>query len=143
MKTRWMTMALLGAMAVPVMAQEQPGNEAPPPPRREDGRGEGRGGDDRPSPPGPRDDRERRPDGPRRMDGPGRPDGMRPNGPPNQPVPPMGEAGSPQVRAMMGYLQLVEQYKHLTQDSTAAGVAAVVTAGDILRPQGAKGAIEY
>jgi hypothetical protein len=126
----WMAVVLMGAMAGPLLAQAAEGDNRPPPPRRGDA-------GDRPNPPGPRDDSQE--DGPRRggdnQDGPPRRNGGA--------VPPVGEAAAPQVRAMMGYLQLVDQYKHLTADSTAAGVAAVVTAGDILRHKGPKAAIEY
>lgn len=141
----WMTLALLGAISLPAFAQEgDDNNPPPPPPQRRDG---DRGGDRLNAPP-PRDDRPglRGDDrGPR--DGRDGRDGRRPDGPPQgnrpNPVPPVGEAGSPQVRAMMGYLSLVDEYKKLTQDPTAAGVAAVVTAGDILRPRGPQAAAEY
>jgi hypothetical protein len=145
---KWMMLAVLGGgMAVPVMGQESGG--APPTAKAEDGRGEH--GGDRQGPPRHEDGRgdrggDRQGPPPRRMEGGmhGRPDGP-PGAPgrPDAPRPPIGEAGSPQVRAMMGYLQLVDQYRQLTEDPTAAGVAAVVTAGDVLRPRGAQAAIEY
>lgn len=134
----WVTIILLAAMAAPVLAQAE-GDDRPPPPRDDQGQR-----DDRPNPPAPRNDRDRPDD--RRMQDDRRPRRDGEDGPPGRnggAVPPVGEASSPQVRAMMGYLQLVDQYKHLTADPTAAGVAAVVTAGDILRHRGPKAAIEY
>jgi hypothetical protein len=127
MKTRymgWMTLVLLAMTAGPIWAQADGDNR--PPPRRDDNQR-----DDRDSH-RPEDRDSRRPEDPDRVP-PGR----------NGAVPPVGEAAAPQVRAMMGYLQLVDQYKHLTQDSTAAGVAAVVTAGDILRHKGPEAAIAF
>ncbi|HZZ42547.1 MAG TPA: hypothetical protein VFE58_06395 [Tepidisphaeraceae bacterium] len=118
----WMAMMLLLAGAGPILAQAQ-GDDRPPPPRGED---------NRPNPPSPRDDRDsRRPEDQDRVPV-GRSGGV-----------PVGEAAAPQVRAMMGYLQLVNQYKQLTADPTAAGVAAVVTAGDVLRHRGPDAAIAF
>ena len=63
-----------------------------------------------------------RPDGPNRMQG---------QGPP------------PQMLAMRGYLELVDQYTRMSRDPQTAGVAAVLAATDILKPRGADAAIAY
>lgn len=130
LRKQWITLALLGTIVTPVATLAQDASNNTPPPPRDD-----RGSDRRDFP--PQDDRDNRPPPPR--------DGRRADGPPGRQtnVPPVGEAGSPQVRAMMGYLALVEQYKQLTKDPTAAGVAAVVTAGDVLRSRGPQAAIDY
>jgi predicted negative regulator of RcsB-dependent stress response len=44
---------------------------------------------------------------------------------------------------LRGYLELVDRYSQMAQDPTKAGVAAVVTAGDILKAKGNDAAIEY
>ena len=86
--------------------------------------------------------------------GPGRPDGM--NRPPRLPegVTPemvrrymeaqgrsLGAGG--QLDAMRNYLDVFDRYSKLSRDPASAGVAAVVTAGEILRARGADSAIAY
>ena len=44
---------------------------------------------------------------------------------------------------LRGYLDAVDRYARLTRDPANSGIAAVVAAGDILRPRGADAAIEY
>jgi hypothetical protein len=99
-----------------------------------------------------------RPD-PGREGGPGRPDGGA--GRPERPRLPdgvtpemirrylvetrgqMGGAGGAQLDAMRNYLDVFDRYSRLSRDPTAAGVSAVVTAGEILRARGADTAIAY
>lgn len=83
---------------------------------------------DRPGPP-PRHD----------GDGPGgreRPDGPRggPGGAPPRPGP---------FEQMRNYLELVDRYSKIANDPSTAGVAAVISTADILRPQGPKAIIEH
>jgi hypothetical protein len=54
----------------------------------------------------------------------------------------MGAAGG-QLDAMRNYLDVFDRYSRLSRDPAAAGVAAVVTAGEILRARGADTAIAY
>jgi hypothetical protein len=81
---------------------------------------------------------------------PGRP-GPREGGPPGggefvrSPGP--GE-GRPDPRmakfdVLRGYFEVVDRYARLARDPAHAGIAAVVSAADILRPRGADVAIEY
>jgi hypothetical protein len=115
------SLLLLAALAVGAVAQERP--------PRPDDRGDGA------SRPG-------RPDGPRGGGdaGPDRP--ARPEGRPDAPRPP----GSPDMQRfemMRGYLELVDRFARLSRDPTTAGVAAVISAADILRPRGADAGIEF
>src|SRR5262245_50160457 len=90
----------------------------------------------------PGDPRPDRPDGGGRQDGPGR--GDRPDRPPrfdDAPRPP-GAPGA-QIDMMRGYLDVVDRYTRLARDPVAAGIGAVITANDILRPRGADAAIDY
>ena len=48
-----------------------------------------------------------------------------------------------QVHVLKGWIDLVDSYTRLAKDPTAAGVAAVVTANDILKHKGTEVAIEY
>jgi len=48
-----------------------------------------------------------------------------------------------QLDAMRNYLDVFDRYSRLSRDPAAAGVAAVVTAGEILRARGADTAIAY
>jgi len=41
------------------------------------------------------------------------------------------------------YLEIVERYSRLARDPSTAGVAAVISAGDMLRPRGADTAVDY
>ncbi|MGH7179822.1 MAG: hypothetical protein ACREJC_20775 [Tepidisphaeraceae bacterium] len=90
-------------------------------------------------PPGGRPDGPNRPEGVGRQDGPGRAD--RPDRPPRSedgPRPP-----GQQIEMMRGYLDVVDRYSRMSRDPVAAGIGAVITANDILRPRGADAAIEY
>ena len=51
--------------------------------------------------------------------------------------------GGAQLDAVRNYLDVFERYSRLSRDPTAAGVAAVVSAGEILRARGAETAIAY
>lgn len=51
--------------------------------------------------------------------------------------------GGAQLDAMRNYLDVFDRYSRLSRDPTASGVAAVVTAGEILRARGADSAIAY
>ncbi|HYE19778.1 MAG TPA: hypothetical protein VEA69_15110 [Tepidisphaeraceae bacterium] len=93
------------------VAGEGPGGGRPP----RDGRGPGGG------PGGPREGREG-PDGP--------PGGERL--PPGQP-PRGGNPLAMQVELMRNWLDLIDRYARLSKDPTAAAVAAVVSADDLLR----------
>lgn len=103
-------------------------------------RGEDRGprGEDRGGPPG----------------GPGGPGGGSDGrfGGPGGPGNPMGHGGGPgghdmrrppSVDTMRNYLDLVDRYTAMSQDPSKAGVAAVLTAADLLRAQGNDAAIKY
>ncbi len=124
MKRTWLMMALLGMglMAAPVRAEDRPGG---PPPGGE--RGE-------------RGERGDRPDGPprgERPDGPGR--GERPDGGGDRPRPPE----MAQVEMMRGYLDVVDRYTRMARDPSASGIAAVITASEVMKHKGAEAAIEF
>jgi len=51
--------------------------------------------------------------------------------------------GAGQLDAMRNYLDVFDRYSRLSRDPTAAGVSAVVSAGEILRARGADSAIAY
>jgi len=51
--------------------------------------------------------------------------------------------GGGQLDAMRNYLDVFDRYSRLSRDPAAAGVAAVVTAGEILRARGPDSAITY
>lgn len=102
---------------------------------------------DRPEPAGP---------GPRQPGGPdGRPalrpprgEGDRPEASRDGDRPGMGmmrrpEAARAQTEMMRSWLETVERYSNLAHDPSATAVAAVVTAGDLLRQRGPEAAIEY
>src|SRR5215212_7509288 len=129
------------------------------PDRPNDGGGQGRpegGGQGRPEGGG-----QGRPDGGNRQDGPGfrqRPDGGGPGGggPTGQgrPGQNQGRPGDPamgrnpnqgagQLDAMRNYLDVFDRYSRVSRDPTSAGLAAVVTAGEMLRARGADTAIQY
>ena len=84
---------------------------------------------------------------------PGRP-GPREGGPPGggdrERGPGMGMMGGDRPDPRMakfemlrGYFEVVDRYARLARDPAHAGIAAVVSAADILRPRGADVAIEY
>jgi hypothetical protein len=74
-------------------------------------------------------------DGPRR----GGPDGMGPGGPDGGP--PMGPMR--QFEIMRTYLDIVDHYAKVSSDPTTAGIAAVISAAEVLKPRGPDAAIEY
>ena len=83
---------------------------------------------------------------------PGRPgprDGGPPGGGDRERGPGMGMMGDrPDPRMakfemLRGYFEVVDRYARLARDPAHAGIAAVVSAADILRPRGADVAIEY
>ena len=76
------------------------------------------------------------------MDGPGgRPDGMGPGGPGQGGPGAMGPMR--QFEIMRGYLEIVDRYSKISSDPTTAGIAAVVSAAEVLKPRGSDAAIEY
>jgi hypothetical protein len=48
-----------------------------------------------------------------------------------------------QFELMRGYLDLVDRFSRLSRDPATAGVAAVISAAEILKPRGADAAIDY
>ena len=70
---------------------------------------------------------------PRRERGPGGP-----GGPGMRPPPDVQK-----VEMLRGYLDVVDHFTKLAHDPTAAGVAAVLAANDLLRPRGTDVAIDY
>ena len=113
--------------------------QRPPPPQRDD---EDRGGP-RDHMGGPRDREAGPPRGfdgeDRGLGGPGRgPGGMGgPGGPGGMLM------RSPTMDTMRGYMELVVRYGELSKDPSMAGVSAVLTANDLLRPRGAQAGIDY
>ena len=123
-------------LSTAALAQQKPPPDtgAPPPP-------EGRGGGDRPEGPGPgpRGDR----GGPGRPDGPGprMRGGMDGGGPEGR-----GDGEDPRVQRltlMRGYLDAVDRYARLAHDPAMSGIAAVVTASDLLKSRSNNEAIDY
>jgi hypothetical protein len=102
-----------------------------PPPAPEGG---GDNGEQRDGPPG--GDRP----GPRRGPGQDGPPGM---GRPGMPPPPPMADRIRHAEMLRGYLELVDRYGQMAQNPTSAGVAAVITAGDILKAKGNDAAIDY
>jgi hypothetical protein len=47
------------------------------------------------------------------------------------------------IEHLRNYLGVIEAYSRLSRDANQAGIAAVVTAADMLRPRGADAGIEY
>jgi hypothetical protein len=114
----------------------------PPPGPREGGAGPGAGG------PGGRM-RDGAPGAPGGPGGPGGP-GMRgPGMGPGMGGPGMGGAGGgpggrmDQIDTLRGYFGVVEAFTRLSRDPTHAGIAAVISAGDILKPRGTDAGIDY
>lgn len=54
---------------------------------------------------------------------------------------PAGPGG--QAEIMRAYLELVDRYARMSRDATTSGIAAVLSANDLLRPKGAAAGIEY
>ena len=87
------------------------------------------------------------------QEGPPPPEGgqrVRPPRPPNDPPPPDGADLQPTFRGevirfdlMRGYLDLVDRIARLSRDPTTSGVAAVISAADLLKARGADAGIEY
>jgi hypothetical protein len=44
---------------------------------------------------------------------------------------------------MRSYIDVVDRFSRLSRDPTSAGVAAVISAADLLKPRGADAGIEY
>jgi hypothetical protein len=154
-----------------VYAQQPPATaDAPPPPpaERPDGPSDRGPGDRAPDDRGPgRPDRPPRPQGGPGLGGPGMGGpggGMGPGmGGPGMGGPGMGAPGGrggygggfgggadgwndPRMikfELMRGYLDVVDRYARLAHDPSTSGIAAVVAAGDILRPRGADAVIDY
>ena len=104
-----------------------PDGQGPPPGQRDGGGGGGRGG--RMGGPGGGG-------GGMQRDGGGGPDGMGPGG--------GGQRGPMnQIQMLRGYIDLVESMSRLSKDPNAAGVAAVISAADVLKPRGPDAAIDY
>ncbi len=101
------------------------------------------------------------PPGDDNMEHPGGPQGGRGGGMRRQPGPDRGPDRGPDMRGdqrggphqgpgdmngfdrMRGYLDLVDRFSRLARDPAASGVAAVIAAGDILRPRGADATIDF
>ncbi|MEO6435557.1 MAG: hypothetical protein ABIP55_07315 [Tepidisphaeraceae bacterium] len=142
---------MIGSMLLSSLAfaQQAPPAEAPPPPgERRDGPGPG-GPPPPPNVPNRRDRTPPNPDGP-----PGSPGGFE-----RRPMPggergggfgggDMGGGGGSDPRMqrfelMRGYLDAVDRYARMAHNPTHAGIAAVVAAGDMLKPRGSDVAIDY
>jgi hypothetical protein len=91
---------------------------------------------ERPAARGERPEGAFRPEGGVRGDGQGRPEGM-PPGIVRRPV------GFDQIDRMREWLEVVERYGRMARNPVDAGIAAVVTANDLLRARGPEAAIEY
>ena len=132
--------SLLLSSAAFAQQKPPPENAAPPPADRPDGPGPG-GRDDRG--PGPRDDRGPGPRGDR--PGPGM--RMRPGMDGGGPMDGGGADGEDPRMArynlMRGYLDAVDRYARLAHDPAMSGIAAVVTASDLLKKRGTDAGIEY
>jgi hypothetical protein len=123
-------MTLTSAMA---FAQPGPQDGNGPPDGGPRQRGGGGGGPSMGNMPGP---------GMAGMDGQrrGGPDGMGSGGPDGG-----GPPGGPlrQFEMMRTYLDIVDHYAKVSSDPTTAGIAAVISAAEVLRPRGPDAAIEY
>ena len=132
MKTIWSaTLVLLTASTV-AFAQANP----PPPIEAPAG----------PPPPEKRD--EPVPRGPRGGGGPGPGPGMRPGGPGGPGMEGPGGGGGPLGRnerfeQLRNYLGVIDAFSRQSRDASQAGIAAVIAAGDILKPRGTDVAIDY
>ena len=77
---------------------------------------------------------------------PGMPNGAgQPSQPGRGPMAPggMGGGGVNPFDQMRGYLELVDRFARLSRDATTSGVAAVITANDVLRARGPQVAIDF
>ncbi len=103
------------------------GQDGPPPPMRDGQDGpQGRDGEHGPGGPG----------------GQGGPMGQRGQGGPQGPQSAAPGAGG-DIGRFGGYITMVGQYSKLAADPEASGVAAVISAGDVLRRKGPQAGIEY
>jgi hypothetical protein len=48
-----------------------------------------------------------------------------------------------QIQLLRGYLELVDSYTKIARDPTTSGIAAVVNAGEILKPRGQQAVADY
>jgi hypothetical protein len=139
-RMRW-TLAALMAMGLAgssAWGQEKPREREPREVRGGDGAPERREGDR------PRERREgedaNRPQRPEERRGEmGRPG----PGDAGRPRPQPGMPGQNQIEVMRNYLGMVDHYTRMAKDPSSSAIAAVVTAGDLLRPRGVDKAIEY
>jgi hypothetical protein len=112
---KWLSgVVAMALLAAPVLAQEGP----PPPP----------GDDQRPARPAPP---------PRPEDGRRMMPGMMMRGGEHMPPEMM------KVEMLRGYIELVDHFSRLAHDPGASGVAAVITAGEMLKARGTDAAIDY
>jgi len=56
---------------------------------------------------------------------------------------PNAPRGNDPLDRMRNYLDIVDRYAKITQNATTAGVAAVISTTDILRPAGNQAAIDF
>ena len=147
----WKSTGIVACVATALSLASMASAQTPPPgPPQGDGQRQGPPRDDRDGPP-PRDGQVGPPrDG---QGGPGGPGGRGDDGDPrgpNHPARQRDEANRPQAGVpggdfgrFNGYLSMVDTYSKLARDPEAAGVAAVVSAGDVLRRKGPEAAIDY
>ena len=55
----------------------------------------------------------------------------------------MGMGAMRQFEILRGYLDVVDRYAKISTDPTTAGIAAVISAAEVLKPRGPDAAIEY
>ncbi len=133
--TSMLSLLLIGALAMPTLGQER----RPPRPPQDSGGGAGGGGPGGPDGPPP--------------DGPGGPDGGGPMGMGGGPMGGgfgRGPGGQGMMRPEMqkmemlrGYIELVDRFTRLSRDPGTAGIAAVISASDMLKRRGPDTAINY
>ena len=132
MNAKLATLFLLTSSSLALAQATVPPIEAPggPPPGDRPGRR-----DDGGPPPGPPDRR-----GPGGQGGGG--GALRPGGPGDGPGP-GAMARNERFEQMRNYLGVVGAFSQQSRDASQAGIAAVIAAGDILKPRGADAGIEY
>ena len=124
--TSMLSLLLIGALAMPALGQER----RPPRPPQDGGAGPGGGGPGGPDGPPP--------------DGPGGPGGFGGGGPggggfDRGP----GGPGMQKMEMLRGYIELVDRFTRLSRDPGTAGIAAVISASDMLKRRGPDTAINY
>ncbi len=132
---------LIAPFLVLFIASSTFAQQGPPPPQSGDQNQQDNGGAPPPPPPGGMNR-----GGPGTMGGNQGPGIIR-----GAPGPDMGRLPGPPpmadrmrtVEMLRGYLDLVDRYTRLSSNPTSSGVAAVVTAGDILKARGKDAAIDY